>query len=173
VVHKGGSVTGGSDISTFAQLLIEARDSKYDGWYRSMCSGAITDTGACGSGPSERLLNKPAVLGGIVLLPTFAPNTDNCGFGGNGRLWALYYETGTAYRKRVFGDPDQEIILDVYYLGSGLSSSFGVHIGREDGGTVFGQMSTGVIQRIDITPAFNPKSQPTYWKDYFEEEEED
>ncbi len=169
VITRGGTVTGGAGINTFAELLTEARDDDYDGWYRSMCSGAVTDAGTCGSGPSERLLNKPAILGGIVLLPTFAPNTDNCGFGGNGRLWALYYETGTAYKKRVFGDEDQEIIQDVIYLGSGLSSSFGVHIGREEGGTVFGQMSTGVIQRIDITPAFNPKSQPTYWKDYFED----
>jgi len=173
-VSSDGSVTGGGEgISTFTELLLEARDSEYDGWYRSMCPGAVTDAGACtSSGPSERLLNKPAVLGGIVLLPTFSPNTDVCGFGGNGRLWALYYETGTPYRKRVFGDKNQEIIQDVVYLGSGLSSSFGVHIGREEGGTIFGQMSTGVIQRIDITPAFNPKSQPTYWKDYFEEDYE-
>lgn len=169
-ITSGGAVSGVSGITTWAELLLEARDPKYDGWYRSMCPGAITSDGACGSGPSERILNKPAILGGIVLLPTFSPSTDVCGFGGNGRLWALYYETGTAYKARVFGDLDQEIIQDVMYLGEGISSSFGVHIGREEGGTIFGQMSTGVIQRIDITPAFNPKSQPTYWKDYFEED---
>jgi len=54
------------------------------------------------------------------------------------------------------------------FLGSGLTSSFGIHVGRQKGGTVFGQMSTGVIQRIDITPAFEQKSQPSYWKDYLE-----
>ena len=98
--------------------------------------------------------------------PTFSPNTDICGFGGLARLWALYYETGTAWKSRVFGDIYVGVMEDSMFLGSGLTSSFGIHMGREKGGTIFGQMSTGVIKRIDVTPAFNQKSQPSYWKDY-------
>jgi len=165
-------VTGGG-ITTFTALLTEARSDAYDGWVRSLCPHAVTDdntfAGNCsGSGPSERLLNKQAILGGIVLSPTFSPNADICGYGGYGRLWALYYETGTAWKYQVYGDQDGYEVEDTMFLGSGLTSSFGIHIGRQKGGTVFGQMSTGVIQRIDIDPAFNQKSQPSYWKDYLE-----
>jgi len=163
-------VTGDdSSITSFSKLLTTARS--YDGWVRSLCPGSITDddsfAGNCsGSGPSERLINKQAILGGILLSPTFSPNADICGYGGMGRLWALYYETGTAWKYQVYGNQDGYEVEDTMFLGSGLTSSFGIHIGRQKGGTVFGQMSTGVIQRIDITPAFEQKSQPSYWKDY-------
>jgi type IV pilus assembly protein PilY1 len=111
------------------------------------------------------VLNKPAILGGIVLFPTFAPNSDVCGFGGNGRLFAVFYETGTAYKNYVMGEKGQTTIVDVIGLGEGVSSSFGVHVGKEEGGTIYGQMSTGVIQQIEIIPAFNPKSIPIYWRE--------
>ncbi len=165
-IKAGGEVEGVSGITNFGELLEEARQTTFDGWYREMCGHATDADGICqGSGPSERLLNKPAILGGIVLYPTFSPNSDVCGFGGNGRLFALFYETGTAFKNRVMGEEDQDTILDVIGLGEGLSSSFGVHIGKEKGGTLYGQMSTGVIEQIDITPAFTLKGTPIYWRE--------
>jgi type IV pilus assembly protein PilY1 len=104
-----------------------------------------------------------------VLFPTFSPSSDICGFGGNGRLWAVYYETGTAFFKRVFGDSEQDPVHDVMYLGSGISSSFGIHLGREEDATIFGQMSTGVIKSIEAEGAFNLKNMPVYWKNYLED----
>ena len=168
-VSYGGTITGGiAGISYWKLLLIEARDPKYDGWYRSLCPGAITDEGICSnSGPSERFIKEPSILSGIVLYPTFSPNSDICGFGANGRLWALYYETGTAFREYVFGNSNQDPIQDVMYLGSGISSSFGLHIGRQEGGTIFTQMSTGIILDLDINVDIST-IQPTYWKNYVE-----
>jgi type IV pilus assembly protein PilY1 len=158
-------VTGLSGGSTFNDLLEEARDAAHDGWYRELCSGSLDSDGNClRSGPSERVINKPAILGGVVLAPTFAPSEDPCGFGGYGRLFALYYETGTAYRKSVVGQ-DGDKILDMIPLGEGLSSSFGIHVGQEEGGMVFGQLSTGVIQQFQVIPALRIKSAPVYWKE--------
>ena len=146
--------------------LLGAARTGYNGWYRSLCSGSTSESGYCySSGPSERVINKPSVLGGVLLVPTFSPNQDVCGFGGTGRLFTLYYETGTAFRERVVGDWNQDLVLDVIALGEGLSSSFGIHVGKEEGGTLYGQLSTGEIVQIDITPAFNPKSAPIYWQD--------
>jgi len=158
---------GVSGIDTFASLLEEARRDIYDGWYRELCPGTI-GSGTCGSsGPSERIVNKPAILGGIVLAPTFAPNQDICGFGGDGRMFAVFYETGTAYKRRVIGTAAENTdqILDTISLGEGLSSSFGIHVGKEEGGTAYGQMSTGVIEQINVIPAINPKSTPIYWRE--------
>ena len=121
--------------------------------------------GTClGSGPSERVLSKPAILGGILLVPTFSPNSDICGYGGRGRLFAIYYETGTAYKRRIVGEQDQDIILDVVSLGEGLSSSFGIHVGKEEGATVYGQLSTGVIEQVQINVSGHT-SAPIYWKE--------
>ncbi len=160
-VGVGDTITGGGGITTWRQLLQKARSEEFDGWYRSLCPGSIIagewDQSCSDSGPSERVLNKPALLSGIVLFPSFSPSSDVCGFGGNGRLWALYYETGTAFFKRVYGDPDQDPVHDVMYLGSGLSSSFGIHLGREKGATIFGQMSTGIIKRIEAEGAYKLK----------------
>ncbi len=170
-VSAGGAITNGGAITSWRQLLQAARSFK--GWRRSLCPGSIIagawDQSCSNSGPSERSLSKPALLSGIVFFPTFSPSSDVCGFGGEGRLFALYYETGTAFFKRVFGDPSQDPVHDVWYLGSGLSSSFGVHIGREKGATIFGQMSTGVIKRIEAEGAYELKNQPIYWKNYLED----
>jgi len=52
-------------------------------------------------------------------------------------------------------------------LGYGLSSSFGVHAAREKGAgaTLYSQMSTGLINEIDIKPAFSTKSGVENWKE--------
>ena len=170
-VSVGGTITNGGDIGNWRDLLRAARSDEYDGWYRSLCPRSIIagewDQSCSDSGPSERVLNKPALLSGIVLFPTFSPSSDVCGFGGNGRLWALYYETGTAFFKRVFGDPDQDPVHDVMYLGSGISSSFGIFLGKK-GATLFGQMSTGIIKRIEAEGAYKLKNMPVYWKNFLE-----
>jgi type IV pilus assembly protein PilY1 len=130
------------------------------GWYRRLDLAG------------ERILNKPSVLGGILLAPSFVPNADICGFGGDSYLYALYFETGTAYYKDVIGTVDvtvggmeKEKVLDKKSLGVGLSSSLGIHIGRERGARGFAQQSTGTITQIDVTPAFDVKSGFTNWRE--------
>jgi hypothetical protein len=51
------------------------------------------------------------------------------------------------------------------YLGSGISSSFGLHIGRQEGSEAFTQMSTGIV--LDLNLNINTSTiQPTYWRNY-------
>jgi len=153
--------------TNFYNLITDIR-SNYDGWIRSL--------GASGSG--ERLLNRPAVLGGIVLAPTFKPNADACGFGGDSYMYTLYFETGTAYTKSVFtsgvlgftgtsasGDAVSETqILDKLSLGKRLAASAGIHMGKEAGAKGLLQKSTGSISSIDLQPAFYIKSNITSWQ---------
>ena len=164
-VKSSGAVEGDASINNFVELVEEARKDTYSGWYRELCAHSLALDGSClGSGPSERVLSKPSIIGGILLVPTFAPNDDVCGFGGMGRLFALYYETGTAYKRRIIGDEGQTTILDVIALGEGLSSSFGIHVGKEEGATLYGQLSTGVIQQIQINVSGH-RSAPIFWRE--------
>jgi len=52
----------------------------------------------------ERSFSKPVVLGGLVLFTSYIPKSDICDKDdqGSGNLWAVYYETGTAYKKHLF-----------------------------------------------------------------------
>jgi len=153
-VYTDGSVTGTAEAATFAELKIrQDYGSTYEvGWYKALTS-------------AERIINKPSMLGGILLAPSFVPNSDVCGFGGNSFLYALYFETGTAYFKNVIGVEADGKVKDKVGLGMGLSSSLGIHIGREHGARGFIQQSTGSISQVDLTPAFDIKSNFLNWRE--------
>lgn len=112
----------------------------------------------------ERSLTKPSILGGIVLFTTFTPDEDICGYGGSGRLYALYYETGTAYKESVIGKYTDGRVRSSTGLGSGLPASIGIHVGQEETAAGFIQLSTGSIEQVDVNPAFKIKSATVYWK---------
>ena len=116
---------------------------------------------------SERVVNKPAAFGGIALFPTFTPVSDLCRFGGSSKLYGLYYESGTAYKRKVFNVADTDTVQDVVSLGAGLASSPTIHVGKQQGqtGMVLTQLSTGQIVQIEVTPAFSVKSGTQYWKE--------
>jgi len=141
---------------TFGDLKVEqSYDERYAcGWYKVLESG-------------ERIINKPSVLGGILLAPSFVPNQDVCGFGGKSYLHALYFETGTAYKQSVVGVDalDNNRVLDRIDLGLGISSSLGIHVGREKGARGFIQQSTGTIAQINLTPAFGVNSGFVTWQE--------
>ena len=127
-----------------------------DGWYRT-----LTYSG-------ERFIVKPAVAGGIVFAATYAPTSDICGLGGNSYLYSFYYETGTPWKKSVFGSDTTTIskgekIEGVIDLGEGMSSSPALHMGKQDGGTLFIQKSTGEVVGLDVTPALSVKSGLKSW----------
>ncbi|MBW2023488.1 MAG: hypothetical protein JRI51_11680, partial [Deltaproteobacteria bacterium] len=89
IVTDSGDVFDGSGcIGTWADLIDLAQVK--DGWIRSLVHS------------KERILNKASILGGIVFTPSFVPNSDVCGFGGDSYLYGLYYQTGTAYYKPTF-----------------------------------------------------------------------
>jgi type IV pilus assembly protein PilY1 len=143
--------------TTFADLKIEqSYNERYAcGWYKELESG-------------ERIINKPSLLGGILLAPSFVPNQDICAFGGSSYLHALYFETGTAFYKSVVGveaEGDKDRVLDRIDLGLGISSSLGIHVGREQGARGFIQQSTGTIAQIDLKPAFSINSGFVNWRE--------
>jgi type IV pilus assembly protein PilY1 len=108
------------------------------------------------------------VFGGSTLFPAFTPDTDVCVARGSSALYALYFETGTAYKKPVLVNPaldQQTYIAEKMELGAGLSSSFGIHAGKQAGATLYGQQSTGVIVEIPIIPAITVKSGAIYWRE--------
>lgn len=157
IITTGGQVyENGTSISNL-EALVQAKD----GWMRSLTTS------------KERILAKPAVLGGIVFVPSFIPNSDICGYGGESYLYGLYYVTGTAYYEPVFpaetttvtisGVGDVVKVLDKVYLGAGKASSLGLHVGMGGGATGYVQQSTGTILTQSLNPAFDIKSGLTSW----------
>jgi len=141
-------------------LLVTARAE--DGWFRSL---AIS---------KERVLNKPSILAGIVFTPSFIPNGDLCGAGGESYLYAFHYETGTPYFKPAFSTRNEIIMLqsvdrikmiERLYLGMGKASSLGIHVGLEQGATGFVQQSTGNIITEPLNPALFVKSGLRSWQE--------
>ena len=170
VVTTEGTVLEGGALhdadGSWRHLVDVART--YDGWYRSLETSA---------GPSERSVSKSAVLGGIVFTPTFTPNTDVCGFGGDTNFYALYFETGTAYPKQILSignpsyvtvDVNPEEIVEVKLqnpISGAPPPSVGIHIGRQQGARVYLQQSTGQVVDLDVDTAFNLKSGLTSWRE--------
>ncbi|HOP48575.1 MAG TPA: PilC/PilY family type IV pilus protein [Desulfobacteraceae bacterium] len=164
-VYINGSlldVTGEEDVYKFSNFVEWAQ--KKNGWFRSLEVKV--------SGPSERVLNKPVVFGGLVLSPAFVPNDDICSFGGDSFMYAFYFETGTAYPKKVFKEGTElitvdggtaEIVLDRAGLGLGLASSASIHVGKESGSKLLVQQSTGAVVEVEADTALNVKSGLTSW----------
>jgi type IV pilus assembly protein PilY1 len=140
---------------------LEALVKAEDGWRRTLDQAA-----------GERVLVKPALLGGVVFVPSFVPSADVCGYGGSSYLYGLYYLTGTAYWDPIFPDEtttqsiggvNKTVVLDVISLGAGKASSLGLHVGLGDDATGFIQQSTGTVLQKKLNPAFNVKSGLTSW----------
>jgi type IV pilus assembly protein PilY1 len=170
-VYTNGYVDGGlARIYNWYSLLDVVRNTEdqssypdyYDGWYRSL---EATD-------PSERVITKPAILGGGVYLPAFTPNADVCGFGGVSNFYGVYYETGTAYFNPLLPNGTTDVAGQDYKavkfkipLGEGMPPpAVGIHAGREKGAKAFLQMSTGEVVEVDIETPFNIKSGLTTWR---------
>lgn len=135
-----GSATacGGTATCSYNQLVQTARSKQ--GWY--------VDLSAPGSA-SERVLSPPVVLGGIVLLTSFTPNSNICALLGDSAIYALYYETGTAYYEPVIGTyttSGTDYVKRSDSLGKGMPTTVGLAIGKETKGFI--QTSTGIISEI-------------------------
>ena len=128
-----------------------------EGWYITLDPGG------------ERVLNRPSVLGGVVLTAPFSPDDDVCGFGGTGALYAFYYETGTAYYEAILGE---EVYGDDYKsirrveLDKGITSEIGLHVGKKVESTGFIQQGTGEVLQVEVDPALDIKSGIVGWKQY-------
>jgi type IV pilus assembly protein PilY1 len=128
-VSGSSTACGGTATCAFTTLVAQARLRQ--GWYVNLTNPAT---------PSERILAPPIVLGGMVLMTSFVPNSDICALLGDSFVYALYYETGTAYYAPVIGTefvPD-ETNKKKADLGKGMPTTVGFAVGKED--------STGCVQ---------------------------
>jgi len=141
-------VTGVSGASDFPSL-INLVASK-DGWYTTLPQSG------------ERALARPLVFGGLVLFPTFFPDSgtsDPCRTTlGASSLYALYYLTGGAYSAPAIGTTTgsggKEYVNRSTSMGSGLATEAVVHIGKGGGdgkAGVFSQNSLGQVSRIQVS----------------------
>jgi type IV pilus assembly protein PilY1 len=150
--------TGG----TYASLVSLVQSKK--GWFTKLTVPA--------SGPSERSVANPVVLGGIVFFPTFLPTGDVCVAAGSSYLYALYYVTGGAYSSPIVGMTGQNINNKIS-LGEGLATTVAVHLGVQGDGTTgsgslsgvkgCSQSSTGAINCVNAGTAFSVASRYLSW----------
>jgi type IV pilus assembly protein PilY1 len=120
----------------------------------------LTDAG-------EHCLNKPLLLGGAVMISTFTPDSDICAMSGDGKLYGLYFQTGTAHYKPIIGkDETSGESIRTKEIAKGMPASLGIHVGKESGSTGFVQTSTGNIIEQDIQPPLNFKSGGVSWRQF-------
>ncbi len=161
-ISEDGTTVSSNDLWHLRDLIADA----YDGWERTLVTSG------------ERVIEKPAIAGGILFATSFVPNQDICAYGGDSYLYGLYYETGTAWLNPVFGGSTgtqtitigggpKEKVVDVIHLGEGLASSPGIHIGKQEGNTATGfiQTSKGFIQSLTIDPALSIRSTLETWSE--------
>jgi type IV pilus assembly protein PilY1 len=168
VVCSGGTtqVTGVTGATTLATLqgLVQSKD----GWWTTLPTAG------------ERNLGSPVVLAGIVFFPSFVPDTNICTASGTGYLYALFYQTGSAYKESVVGTATSGSNTNVKRstsLGAGLQSQMAVHMGAggsdtagtaggggcQGGVTVYSQSSTGSLNKLCSKTAFSYYSRYVSW----------
>ncbi len=159
-VRTDGSVTGiegacAGTVSSWPNLLTASYDCS--GWvmYFNNLIENVDFTSESLLHQGERVITKPLVVGGLVLWATYIPGENQCSYEGESNVYAVYYETGTAYKEYVFDEQEElssgqfGVVARVKKLGTGLPSSIGAQI--TEGGTAkgFAQQSTGSILEIE------------------------
>jgi type IV pilus assembly protein PilY1 len=170
IVLQGGTLYNGTGY--FNDLVDDIR-ANYDGWSRPLEID--------GTNPSERMISKPAVFGGISFFASFTPSTDVCKNDGATNLYAVYFLTGTGYTKQILNILNPDTVTYTYYsqtvteevvavklktaLVGAPPPSIGLHTGKEEGAKAFIQLSTGVVEPLDLGSAIYMKSTITDWWD--------
>lgn len=175
VDYGGNTVTSLEETVTsnnWSGLLQEI--DAHDGWF--IDHSAITTDDLYDSDPNlnlhlgERVISKPTVLGGLVIWPTYKPTqgTNSCVFEGDSNIYAVYYQTGTAYKSYVFGDEkvsQPSIVSRSKSLGYGMPSSIGATVTESGDIKGFSQQSTGSILEIEAISTYNLKPGLSGWKE--------
>lgn len=144
-VSVGGACTNCGGASTLSGLISSVINSESNqGWLINLQ-------------PGERVLTESTVLGGIVAATTFTPDIDICASQGTNTLYAIYYESGTAFSGSVIGTTGTTVNRTMS-LGRGMASKVNVVVSDQTT-TGFVQSSTGQIVQIEgITLASNVRS---------------
>ena len=136
-VAVGGAVTctscGATTLSGLADNVINSTTAEKAGWVINLTGG-------------ERVLHESTILGGIVAGTTFKPGSNVCAPQGTNALYAMYYETGTAFSASVIGVTGTTVDRKKD-LGVGVASKVNVVV-SDSTVTGFVQSSTGEIVQI-------------------------
>jgi type IV pilus assembly protein PilY1 len=164
VIRDDKTVVGMGTLDTWDKLTGEI-DTHKSGWTLDF------------SKPRERNLGQAALLGKILTYTTYQPSSDPCSTDGWSFGYGLYYKTGTAYYKSIFGfgfsdtngngkvdDGIGEKKIDaVFSIGAGLALSPSIHSGKEKGSKAFIQTSSGSIFTLSEDNPGLTKSSKTSW----------
>lgn len=159
VTYSGGTACT-TTSTTGCSLLGTARSA--NGWFTNLTNPADPT-------PSEKVLSRSVVLGGLVMFTTYKPTSEVCSIFGDSTLYALYYESGTAYIKPVmpeggtYTESGTEYVSKSLDLGKGMPTAVGVAIGETVSGFV--QKSTGEIVRIETQPGLTVRSGTSGWRE--------
>ncbi|MDP2681571.1 MAG: PilC/PilY family type IV pilus protein [Deltaproteobacteria bacterium] len=148
---SGTCATGTQAYSSYTNLLATVRAGS--GWYINLVDPTT---------PSERVIARSVVLGGVVIFTAFTPSSDICAMLGDSNLYALYYETGTAYNKPVIGYSGTTVLRSKS-LGKGMPTTVGIAVGSKTKGYI--QTSTGTIVEVETEPALDVRSGPAGWRE--------
>ena len=152
-------------ISGKGDCTVDPDNNCVDGWYKNFFP----------YGNREKNVGQATLLGGLVTFTTYQPYNNVCLAEGNAYLYGVYYRTGTAWHKNIFGEfgTSNGNVADKLDLGRGLATTPNLHVGSGDSGggkgpKAFVQTSTGEIKEIeqDNLPISNYKTGRSKWKEY-------
>jgi type IV pilus assembly protein PilY1 len=143
-ICAGNQVTGVAGVTTLlgtAATTLQGYVMGKDGWYTTLPASR------------ERVLVSPTLIAGTVFFPSFVPVLDVCSGEGNSYLYALFYQTGSAYKESVVGTYDggggNTNVSRSISLGSvGSASQVGVHLGAAGTGTDGTSSGSGCAGRV-------------------------
>ncbi|GAB4342366.1 MAG: hypothetical protein Kow0089_17370 [Desulfobulbaceae bacterium] len=132
-----------------------------DGWYKDFYPYV----------DRERNVGQATLLGGLVTFTTYQPFNDVCQAEGTAYLYGVYFRTGTAWHKNIFGQNGvaNNKIVEKVTLGRGLATTPNLHVGSgtdDDTTKAFVQTSTGEILEIEQEnlPVENVRSGRSRWR---------
>jgi len=88
-------ITSFPSKSYFNNYLQNSTEAEQDAFQRKYARGWYFQLDDTKGRPGERVLEESAVVDGVVFFTSFTPNEDICGYGGDARLYAVDYKTGT------------------------------------------------------------------------------
>ncbi len=174
-VFEGGSIVKG--IDTNGDGSVNSSDTTSFSSLRTLMdnkAGWLIDLETT----KERNLGQATLLGDILTFTSYMPSVSLCEFEGNSNLYAVMYDTGTAYFKSVIGtnsgntvtegSETKNEVLNKVGLGKGLTVTPNIHTGREEGSKVFVQTSTGTILELEEQNPGMVKSGKSSWREWQE-----
>jgi type IV pilus assembly protein PilY1 len=132
-----GVISVEGSTTTSLQGLIKTKQ----GWYTTLPA------------QRERLVSSPIILGGILFFPSFVPGNDACSAAGEGYLYALFYQTGSAPKDPVIGTTtsgSNTVVNRALDLGEGVPSQMAVQIGAQGTDASGGGTGQGCQQQVTL-----------------------